>query len=209
MAEEFDLPVGDASLTSLPLGVLVSRFEPPIGELSETSLPLGVTARSVTQFFPEGPLNLTARPLGVTMRSASEFLPQGPLSLTARPLGVTVNGAFELPIGASGFNSDPVGANKPPYLLNRSVSEISQGETLTLILTGVGLNQVSEIDFSPNTGIAQPSGFVVNPAGTEITVELQVGPSTPIGSRRIVVRVNSEQVPFLTTALESIQIISN
>ena len=211
IAEEFDLPAGDASLSSTPLGVLVSRFEPPIGDLSKTSLPLGVTVRSATEFIPVGPLALTARPLGVTVRSATAnaLFPEGPLALTARPLGVTVNGAFELPVGISGFQSDPVGANKPPYLEDRSAEEIGQGETITLVLSGVGLLQVSEIDFSPNTGISRPGGFQVNATGTEITVDLEVAPSTPLGERRIIVRTNSEQVPFLATELESMQIISN
>ncbi len=229
VSDPFDLPNGNTEFTSKSVGVTVSRFDLSTGEsefvLSTVGVlrnanelivgdkfvhsnSVGISMPAPINELPSGNAYLNTEPLGV-LKNSENMLPEGESYSYSDLLGININTEFLLPNGDASLLSDALGVTNPPYINNRSHGNFSQGSSLILILTGVGLDVSRTVIFEPTTGITQSSVFVVNPAGTQIEVFLDISPTASLGPRQIKINTLTGAVPFIQSTNEIFQTISN
>ena len=209
-----DLPEGDRVSYTSPLGVLrnATVSDLPDGDRVTYTGSLGVLRSATVSDLPDGDRVTYTGSLGVLRSATVSDLPEGNRMTYTNPLGVLRNAVvdeFSLPEGNAAALSGSLGVAKSPYVSARSQSTLIQGTTPTLILTGVDLNQVTSIVFGSDNGITQTAGFIVNPAGTEIQIFLDISASASLGSRQIEILGGTETIPFNQAGEEIFQVITN
>jgi hypothetical protein len=119
---------------------------------------------------------------GVTLDPVGVFYGDGIAgSLTARPVGVNVSDSVEL------VYSPVVGAFYGTLIDSLQPTMVALNSTVDLTLTGLNLNDVIDITFTPDAGITL-EGFTVNPEGTELTLTVTIDPLATSGQRTVSVQ---------------------
>ena len=158
--------VSDAVLASGAYGIEspligVAVYAPVVRQYESDSMsaPLGVAVYAPVARHYES--DLMSQPLGVAV-----YAP------TARALSV------DRPSAAVGASVGPVADAVLPASIGRNAS-------LTLILTGSGLDEVSALQFIPADGITVSGALVSNVDGTSLQVPVTVAADAAIGARAI------------------------
>ncbi|MCU7370603.1 RHS repeat protein [Paucibacter sp. O1-1] len=179
---------------SLPIGVLRG---PGVVSVQPAGLLRGQTAELTVQGH--------ALPAGASVQllPAGQIVPQGNAAVEpdGRALRQTVSVAAAAPLQLYELQVlDPAGAIVPPAFVGPSFVQVlerlpevvslepilaRQGDSLVLIVRGVGLHWASQVLAEPPGGLEISSSFSVNAAGTELSVPVQVRADAPAGPRVI------------------------
>lgn len=180
--------------TSSPAGVVVGpavlAVQPPAllrGQTAEIlvqghALPAGASVR----VFPEGHVtpqgSAVLEPGGTVLRQTVAVSATAPI----QSYQVRVSGPGESFVPAASANAAvlQVIARLPEVVSLEPILAV-QGDTLNLLIRGVGLAGITRISAEPAAGIDFGASFTVNAAGTEITVPLSVRADAPPGARTI------------------------
>jgi hypothetical protein len=99
-------------------------------------------------------------------------------------------------------NETPVGLNSPFLGVNfgAAVTEVipsakAIGETFTLTLRGIGLQNISQVVFSPNTGLTVGTP-TPEPDGLSVSVQVSISADAPLTSRTIQVMAGTTKMAF-------------
>jgi hypothetical protein len=116
------------------------------------------------------------------------------------PISAPILGVIKADIASP--NETPVGLNSPFLGVNfgAAVTEVipsakAIGETFTLTLRGIGLQNVSQVTFSPNTGLTVGTP-TPEPDGLSVSVQVSISADAPLTSRTIQVTAGTTKMAF-------------
>lgn len=204
-------------LQSPTVGVRVGADALPVGtpvsvQLPATGVVVGSVISGLQPVSPDGLLKgrtgrITVEGIGLQAVTGVRLIGTGvaagspEVSADGRRLHLDVTVAADAPSGPVGIDLGlPVlGAQALQFQVGAlperidSVSPIvlEQGKAVTLVVRGAGLRDVHQIVIEPDQGLRQTAAVVwaTDSFGEKLTVQLQVAPDAPVGSRVVRLRV--------------------
>ncbi|QKT03783.1 hypothetical protein HUS23_08105 [Ectothiorhodospiraceae bacterium 2226] len=195
-----------------PEGIAVG--ESPVisadGTMATTTLSVSPTAsygeRVVRIVTPGGSTSVTPTPFN-TVRIVPDIDADIP-NLLAAQVGVRREVEIADAERASAAQTVPVGVTRGAVLAATEPSALMVGETRLLTVSGRGLQNVDQLAFMPDEGIALDSAVLASGDGTAVSVQVTVAPDAVTTRRQIVLHSAGQRVPPVRADADRIWIAS-
>jgi hypothetical protein len=163
-----------------------------------SSIPVPGNTVEIAHVFGTPVTSLTSPLVGVVVGSEA-IQPTTIDALVSRAVGVLVGPATPDVPDVRALNAQPVGVVVGTVAVAMTPAAGAVGSMVPVVVTGSGLAGVSSVSIVPPEGVVL-SDLQVDPAGTSLTFKLTIDAAATRAVRRIVLKVGSAAVPFVTSS---------